>query len=144
MKYEILQTGSDGNCTIVDGQIAIDMGVAQKVIEPHARSLRLVLLTHWHGDHFKESTVHALAKARPTLVWACGEWMIPHLLWAGVPSKAIHILPMETWRIYAPPINIAVCPFEVHHNARNCGWKLWRSDADNLFYATDLGDLDGI
>lgn len=144
MKYEILQTGSDGNCTIIDGQIAIDMGVAQKVIEPYARNLKLILMTHSHGDHFKRSTVQALAKARPTLIWACGEWMVPFLFEAGVKAKNIHVLPMGQWQAYKEPLFLFVQPFSTHHNVPNCGWKLSRGEMDNLFYATDLGDLDGI
>ena len=144
MRYDILQTGSDGNCTIIDGMIAIDMGVSQKVIEPYIPDLKLVLLTHEHGDHFLASTVKALAKARPTLVWACGEWMVPHLLEVGVRPQNIHPLPMNEWSSYGEPVNLMVCPFETHHNVRNCGWLLWRGKMDNLFYATDLGDLDGI
>ena len=144
MKYEILQTGSDGNCTIIDDQIAIDMGVTQKVIEPYIDRLSLVLLTHEHGDHFRPATVRAIARNRPTVSWACGEWMVPLLLKAGVRATSIHIMEMGVWNIYGPPVGMAVCAFETHHNVRNCGWKLWRSEEDTLFYATDLGDLDGI
>ena len=28
MNYEIIQTGSDGNCTVVENAIAVDIGVA--------------------------------------------------------------------------------------------------------------------
>ena len=49
MNYEIIKTGSSGNCTILNGVIAIDMGVPFKDISRFARKLRLVLLTHVHG-----------------------------------------------------------------------------------------------
>lgn len=49
MTYEILQTGSKGNCVILNNEIAIDMGVSWKKISPYAKNLKLVLLTHNHS-----------------------------------------------------------------------------------------------
>lgn len=49
MNYEIIRTGSDGNCTILGGEIAIDMGVPLKEIRDRVKDLKLVLLTHVHG-----------------------------------------------------------------------------------------------
>lgn len=49
MNYEILATGSAGNCVIINESIAIDVGIPFKKIEPYAKKLRLVLLTHVHG-----------------------------------------------------------------------------------------------
>ena len=49
MKYEILATGSKGNCVIINDEIAIDMGVTYKKISPYLKQLKLVLLTHIHS-----------------------------------------------------------------------------------------------
>ena len=49
MNYEIIRTGSKGNCVIINGYIAVDMGIPFKEIEPRLSDLRLVLLTHVHG-----------------------------------------------------------------------------------------------
>lgn len=49
MNIEVLETGSSGNCTVVDDIIAIDMGVPFKRIKPYIKSLKLVLLTHVHS-----------------------------------------------------------------------------------------------
>lgn len=48
MNYEVLATGSTGNCVILNGSIAIDIGVPYKTVKPYAKGLRLVLLTHVH------------------------------------------------------------------------------------------------
>lgn len=48
MNYEVLATGSTGNCVILNGSIAIDIGVPYKKVKPYAKKLRLVLLTHVH------------------------------------------------------------------------------------------------
>ena len=48
MNYEVLATGSSGNCVIINESIAIDIGAPYKKIKPYAKNLRLVLLTHVH------------------------------------------------------------------------------------------------
>lgn len=49
MTYEIIETGSTGNATVVEKKILIDAGVAYSKLEPFIPELRLVLLTHAHG-----------------------------------------------------------------------------------------------
>ena len=45
----VIQTGSHGNCVILNRKIAIDMGVTFKMIEPYVKDIQLVLLTHVHS-----------------------------------------------------------------------------------------------
>lgn len=49
MEYEILNSGSDGNCTIINEIIAIDMGVSYKKLKEYHKTIKLVLLTHIHS-----------------------------------------------------------------------------------------------
>ena len=49
MDYEILGTGSSGNAVIINKSIMIDCGLPYNRIQPHAKDLKLVLLTHVHG-----------------------------------------------------------------------------------------------
>lgn len=49
MNCNILKTGSDGNCVILNGTTAIDMGVPYKTIEPYVKDLQFVFLTHVHS-----------------------------------------------------------------------------------------------
>ena len=74
--FEVLATGSTGNAVVIDGQILMDCGVPYKLVKPVAKALRLVLLTHWHGDHFRKSTLHALAADRPALRFGCCRWLV--------------------------------------------------------------------
>ena len=48
MNYNIIATGSSGNCIIIENSIAIDMGVSFKAIKEYYKNLQLVLLTHAH------------------------------------------------------------------------------------------------
>ena len=69
MTYDIIATGSSGNCVIINGEIAIDMGIPMKKLREsgYIKGLKLVLLTHAHSDHFNSATVRALHKERPAL-----------------------------------------------------------------------------
>lgn len=47
--YEILNSGSDGNCLIVNKYMAIDMGITYKKAKPYLKELKVILLTHIHS-----------------------------------------------------------------------------------------------
>ncbi len=150
MKYEIIQSGSDGNCTIIEDHILADIGVPWYKIGPHSKDITLVLCTHQHGDHFNRRTVRTLARVRPLVRWACGEWMVEHLRAAGVDKRNIDVLDMGRWYRYQigdrliGAKEILVSPFETQHDVRNCGWKIYKDFENSIFYATDLGTLQGI
>ena len=145
MRYEILQTGSDGNATLIDGSILIDCGVPFKKIEPYERNLKLVLLTHQHGDHFKPSTIARLAKDRPMLRFGCCDWMTQNLLDCGVKPTNIDVyeIGMGYWYGLLLGNDVRIRPERLAHNVPNCGYHI-SVGRDKLFYATDTGTLDGI
>lgn len=145
MRYDIIQTGSDGNATVINRKILIDCGVPFKKLQPYAQDLRLVLLTHQHSDHFCKSTIRRLAKERPTLRWACLEWLVYFLLEAGVDIRNIDVLELDgTSYDYGPAVDGAVIrPVRLSHNVPNCGYHV-QVNGERLFYATDTGSLEGI
>ena len=143
MTYDILATGSTGNCVVLNKEIAIDMGIPIKKLREsgYIQSLKLVLLTHAHGDHFNPATVRALHWERPALRWGCCEWMVPHLLEAGVDKRAIDVYFPHGFMLY--PGDIQICPEPLLHDVPNCGYRIidvW----DRLFYATDTSTLEHI
>ena len=141
MDFNVLATGSSGNCVIINKSIAIDIGVPFKALEGVKKDLRLVLLTHAHGDHFNRRTVRALHKERPALRWGCCEWMVGPLLEAGVDKRAIDVFTPGFCAIYKGLCK--VMPEGLTHDVPNCGYHIW-SGNDSLFYATDASTLDGI
>lgn len=141
MRYNIIATGSKGNAVVINGNILIDCGVPFKLLEPVKKDLKLVLLTHVHGDHFNPSTVRALHRERPTLRFGCCVWMVEPLLDAGVDSRTIDVFqPSVT---YAYGARLEISPVTLTHNVPNCGYRI-RENEESLFYATDTGTLDGI
>ncbi len=143
MTYDILATGSTGNCVIINGEIAIDMGIPMKKLREsgYIKSLNLVLLTHAHGDHFKPATVRALHLERPTLRWVCCKWMEPHLLEAGVDKQSIILIKPGRW--YQCGFCIQFKAEIIPHDVQNCGYHL-KLDYETIFYATDTSTLDHI
>lgn len=151
MTYNIIATGSSGNAVLINENILIDIGVPWKKLEPYAKKIRLALLTHEHGDHFKPSTVRKLHQAHPAIRFGCCEWMVKPLIDAGVDKRMIDVL--------APKVQYGYGEYELiaellPHNVPNCGYrviylsnlgKTYRGDKwERLFYATDCSTLDGI
>lgn len=151
MTYEIISTGSKGNAVVLDGEILVDCGVSWKKLRPYAQKLRLVLLTHVHGDHFKPATVRALHRERPGLRWCCCPWMVEPLLEAGVSKRVIDVAePGEPYQYNGWYLLKAE---RTVHNVPNCAWRIGTpcghpsrpEDYGGVaFYATDCASLEGI
>lgn len=138
--FEILATGSTGNAIIINDTILIDCGVPFRALRDHYKKLKLVLLTHIHGDHFNKSTIRRLAKERPTLRFGCCQWLVKPLLSAGVESGNIDVMEPDVAYRYGA---FDVIPVSLVHDVPNCGYKIHFPDS-KMFYATDTNNLNGI
>lgn len=141
MTYSIINTGSDGNATVVEDILLLDCGLYYKKIKDYVDKLQLVLLTHIHGDHFKKSTIKMLAKERPTLRFGCCEWLVQDLLDCGVSIKNIDIYDFDSVYVYSE--NLKVQPVKLHHDVPQCGYKI-KINGYKVFYATDTCTLDEV
>lgn len=144
MEYDIIATGSSGNAVVINGEILIDCGVPMKKLREsgYIKSLKLVLLTHEHSDHFNAATVRALHKERPALRWICGEWMVPKLLEAGVDKRVIDVYGTGGF-LYYRNLSIAICAEKTVHDVPNCCYSII-FPAERIFYATDTSTLEHI
>lgn len=145
MTYDILATGSSGNAVVINSEILIDCGVPMKKLREsgYIKNLKLVLLTHEHGDHFNDATVRALHKERPALRWGCCEWMVPHLLEAGVHKRVIDVY-LTNKVFHYDEIPLSLIPVGLIHDVSNCGYRIFDKDGIRLLYATDTSTLDHI
>lgn len=142
MICNVIATGSKGNAVLLDGTILLDCGVPYKLIEPYVRDLRLVLLTHIHGDHFNPGTIRRLHKERPTLRFGCCEWLAVPLLDAGVSAKCIDVYNQDM--VYRYNELFGLSPFWLAHDVQNCGYRIFGDGEYKALYATDTGSLEGI
>lgn len=140
MTCNVIATGSAGNAVLLDGFLLLDCGVPYKALRPYVKDLRLVLLTHIHGDHFKPETIRRLAYDRPLLRFGCCEWLVGPLLQAGV--SPANIDPYRPGESYDYGL-VVVEPVPLVHDVDNCGYKL-KIGEERSIYATDTFTLDGI
>ena len=151
MIYDVIASGSTGNAVVINDSVMIDCGVPYKALKHHVKRLQLVLLTHVHGDHFNPSTVRRLAHDRPSIRWGCCEWMVPHVVSAGVDARQIDVYVCGGTTEYRGA-GLLITPVKLTHNVPNCGYKIKQrfirgmpqSFHGSLFYATDTGTLEWI
>ena len=140
MNYNIIKTGSLGNAVVLNDYILIDCGVFFKDLQDVYKDLKIVFITHEHHDHIKRATVKKLARERPTLRWACCEWLVPILLECEVSERNIDVLEIGKMYDYKA---FKVSPIKLYHDVPNCGFRLYFGD-EKVFYATDTEHLNGI
>lgn len=140
MTYNIISSGSKGNAVVINNYILIDCGVSFKALQPFYKKLKIVFLTHIHGDHFNKTTIKRLAFERPTLRWACCGWLIDNLIMCGVRKPNIDILTPGCINHYGL-FDVEV--FTTPHNVPNCGF-IFEIDNEKLFYATDCNSLEHV
>lgn len=140
MKYNIIATGSQGNAVVLENSILIDCGVTFKSLKEVYKDLKIVLLTHEHGDHFNKTAIKRLAKERPTLRFGCCNWLVRPLVELGIPKQNIDVL--EIGKIYDYKA-FKISPIRLYHNVPNCGYRIFIGQ-EKAIYATDTGHLNGI
>ena len=140
MKPVVIQTGSSGNCVILNNVLALDMGVTIKKVAPYIPGLQLVFVSHEHSDHFKAGTIRTLARQRPALRFCCGPFLAEKFLQAGVGPASLDIIQPGTWYDYGA---FRVSPVELHHNVPNYGLKI-QMDGERAIYMTDTGYVDDV
>lgn len=140
MNYKIISSCSTGNATIIRDIILIDCGVTFKKLEKYYKQLKIVLLTHIHSDHFKKETIKKLAQERPTLRFACCEWLLRPLLECGVLRKNIDVLQIGTRYDYKL---FKIVPIKLYHDVPQCGYRVLFDDY-KVIYMTDTRTVEGI
>lgn len=140
VQVNILSSGSSGNCTILNGRIAIDMGVAFRNIKPYAYDLEIVLLTHRHMDHFRRETVSRVC-AGYGAIFGVPDYLVDEVDKIGVkPAQTREMNAGGEYRFDG----FTVCPVLLKHDIPNQGYKIHFDSGERVFYATDTGSLDGI
>jgi len=145
MKHHVIQSGSDGNAVILQGEkdvILVDCGVSFAKLAPYRQAISLVLLTHIHGDHFRPATIKRLAYLRPTLRFMVPSWLLfPLLNQCDVDERNIDLAQMNATAVYGDRIKVR--PFELVHDVPNCGYEI-TFDKSRIVYATDTSYMPDI
>lgn len=130
MKYEIIATGSKGNCVIIN-DVMIDAGVPFGKIKEHLYDIRYLLLTHIHGDHIKPSTVKNIKSLFPKIT-IIGNWEVHQ-------STGVDIICNHGYEVITDDYTFR--PFECKHDVVTTGYT-WEFEGLSILYATDLNNTD--
>jgi len=134
--YNVISSGSKGNCIVYHDTIAIDMGIPYSSIKQLKNELQIVLLTHKHGDHLNLTTIQKLSFERPTLRFACGAFLLDYL--EGV--KNVDVL--EAGKVYDYG-SFKISPIVLYHDVPNFGYRIFKGDHKTI-HITDTSHLIGI
>lgn len=134
--YTIISTGSKGNAILYHNSILVDCGVPFNLLKPHLKDIKLVLLTHIHGDHFNYATIKKLAFERPSLRFGCGAHLKDKL------PPHINIDIYDPGRTYVYNFG-AIEAVILEHDVPNFGYKIHVANT-KIFHATDTANLDNI
>lgn len=137
--YNILASGSEGNAIIYFDSILLDCGVPFSTIQPYIKDIKLVLLTHVHGDHLKQSTIKRLAQERPSIRFGCGDFLLGSIP-EEVNERNIDIY--EVGKLYDYG-EFEVSPIKLYHDVKNFGYRIYKGDK-KIIHATDTYTLEGI
>lgn len=99
MKYEVIESGSSGNCIIINGNFMIDCGVSYKRIKSILKNIKLIFISHIHQDHLNKKTIKQIAYNFPTIKFVVGSTDIVNTLveHSNVNKKNIYALPSNKW-----------------------------------------------
>lgn len=134
--YKIISTGSKGNAILYHNSILVDCGVPFTLLKPFYKDIKLVLLTHIHGDHFNYATIKKLAFERPSIRFGCGA----HLKDKLPPNINIDIYEPERTYVY----NFgSITPVALEHDVPNFGYHIhsWNT---KILHITDTSDISHI
>lgn len=144
MNYNIIKTGSKGNCIIVEDAIMLDCGLSYKTIEPYLHKIKLIFISHKHGDHLNRATIKQIAFNYPTIKYICNiedKELIKILIKYGVRTKNIYGLKQN--REYTIGKVLVVKLQELKHDVLNSACEI-RYKGKRLIYITDTGSVEHI
>lgn len=134
--YRVISSGSKGNAVLYFNSILVDCGVPFASLKPYLYDIRIVLLTHEHGDHINVDTLWRLAKERPALRIGCCSWMLEKV----VTFRNVDSFEIGSTYNYG---QFQVSPIQLYHDVPNCGYRIFM-DGKKILHATDTAHLDGI
>ena len=143
MKYNIVGTGSSGNCVIVNDKIMLDCGLPYAKIKNYLKNIKLIFISHRHTDHLNPTTIKQIAFNYPNIkfVYDKDDIQITHILGKnGVLFKNCWCIGVDRWFDFnAFKIKLK----RLQHDVPNVACCL-EINNKRLIYATDTLTLEWI
>jgi len=131
MDYNIISTGSKGNCVIINKNIMVDCGVAFRSIKKYLYDVKYLLLTHTHSDHINRKTIQLIAEEFPKII-IIGNHEV-HQVWncSFIANAGFDIVTED----------YTFTPFEALHDVLCYGF-VFEVDGQRVIYCTDTGTME--
>lgn len=157
MTYNVITTGSKGNCIIYKDIVMVDLGVKLKdreLITPYLDTVKIILLTHEHTiDHLQFPLLKWIVKNYPNIMIAYPDYLDEFILenmveynrktkeYDPIIIKKKKVLDIRTkYNFGLFKLNI----LSLYHDVPNVGYYFTFADGYKIFHATDTHTLEGI
>lgn len=130
LNYEILGSGSSGNCVIIEDMM-VDIGLPYKRIKEKLYEIKYILITHRHTDHVNRNTVKKIKENFPRIK-IIGNYDVCDLIHLDYPVGD------ETEIILKDRV---INSFKCVHDVPCSGYVISYKDLQ-MIYATDTSTLD--
>lgn len=136
MDYEIINSGSDGNCVII-GRVMVDIGLSYKKIDKYLHNVDMIFITHQHTDHVKKPTLKQIRKYHPKIKILCSKHLKEYLK----DNELISVRNNVQYNVKLKDTTFIFQPFECKHNVPTQG-IVFKYDEEYGIYATDTNTLE--
>lgn len=139
--YKIINTGSDGNCIIINENIMLDCGLSYTKIKKYIKHIKFIFISHKHSDHFNKTTFKRIIFEHPNIKFIVGEYMVEELVKIGAKPKNIWALQLDNW------YDIGFCKVKMDmlfHDVPNNCLHIWFYNDDKILYATDTSKINHV
>lgn len=130
LNYEILGSGSSGNCVIIEDMM-VDIGLPYKRIKENLYDIKYILITHRHTDHVNRNTVKKIKSNFPRIK-IIGNYDVCDLIHLDYPVGD------ETEIVLKDRV---INSFKCVHDVPCSGYVIDYKGL-NLIYATDTANLE--
>lgn len=131
LQYEILKTGSKGNCVVIE-DIMIDCGIPFSKMKDVLYDVKYLLLTHIHSDHIKPATLQKIKDLFPKIT-ILGNYEVAQKF--GVDIIVNNGFPIELQ-------DYTFMPVKGVHDVVVTGYSFWVK-GQHVCYLTDTNTYDG-
>lgn len=130
MNYNIISTGSKGNCVIIN-DVMVDCGVPFGKIKSELYGIKYLLLTHIHQDHLNLKTIQQIAENFPRII-IIGNYEVHSSYNCNIIANAGFDIETDDYTF---------TPFECIHDVVCYGYT-WNFERQEIIYATDTSTLE--
>lgn len=130
MNYEIISTGSKGNCVVIN-DIMVDCGVPFTKIKEYLYNVKYLLITHTHSDHLNIKTITKINEMFPTIK-IIGNSEVHQAYNVNIIANKGFDIELEDYTF---------TPFECVHDVECYGY-CWSYEGKEIIYATDTSTLE--